>query len=294
MWEKLKKLYRWSNSWTGTIVIVLTIIFFLAQAFIIPSGSMKNTLLIGDALFAKKFSYGVPIPHLPWLEIPLLPDFRGDGHLIDGPRPQRGDIVIFRYPRNPRVHFVKRCVAVGGDRLMVRDKHLYLRVEDNDQKTREFARKMQAEIVEKEGKIWVKDPYAKLHPGIHHDPSITRQSIEGEDFLLPIFDYGPIVVPQDSYFMMGDNRDHSNDSRWWGIVRYRYIVGKPWFIYMSWDNNGVIRWHRIFRTIDSLEEELREGKKPYLTKGCYKNNHKKVVNPEELKREIESQGAGRR
>ncbi|MEO1942376.1 MAG: signal peptidase I [Campylobacterales bacterium] len=292
--EWLRRAYHWSNTWTGTIVIVLLIIFFLAQAFIIPSGSMERTLLIGDALFAQKFAYGVPIPHLPWLEIPILPDFRGDGHLIDGPKPKRGEIVIFRYPRNPRIHFVKRCVAVGGDKLMVRGKHLYLRVADNDRKTEEFAKEMGAEILKLEGELWTRDPYQKLHPGIHHDPRITREQIEGEPFLRPIFDYGPVVVPKGTFFMMGDNRDHSNDSRWWGVVPYRDIVGKPWFIYMSWDKNGVIRWNRVFKTVSSIEEELRKGGKPYLTKGCYSGEEGEGVNPEELKREIESQGGGDR
>ena len=95
----LKKIYNWSSSWTGTIIIVLGIIFFIAQAFVIPSGSMKNTLLIGDMLFVKKFAYGVPTPRIPWLEIKVLPDFNENGHLIEGERPKRGDIVVFRYPK---------------------------------------------------------------------------------------------------------------------------------------------------------------------------------------------------
>ncbi|WP_456479582.1 signal peptidase I [Nautilia sp.] len=273
MKEKLKKFYHWSNTWTGTIVIVLLIIFFLAQAFVIPSGSMKRTLLPGDALFAKKFAYGVPIPHIPWLEIPVLPDFRGDGHLIDGPRPKRGDIVIFRWPVNVKMHFVKRCVAVGGDKLMVRNKNLYLRIQNSDKQTVEFAKKMYAGVVDMNGEKWVKNPYMKDHPGIHHDhPHV--------DFPEEVVNYGPIIVPKDNYFMMGDNRDHSNDSRFWGPVPYKLIVGKPWFIYMSWvmqkpgedeaENcpNYTIRWNRVGKTIDEIEKELREGKKPYLTAGC--------------------------
>ena len=85
----LKKLYHFSNSWVGTIIIVLLVIFFFMQPFVIPSGSMKNTLLVGDFLFAKKFSYGIPIPHIPWAEIPILPDFNKDGHLFKGEGPQR-------------------------------------------------------------------------------------------------------------------------------------------------------------------------------------------------------------
>jgi len=95
----LNKLYDFSSSWTGTVVIVLFIIFFIAQAFVIPSGSMISTLRVGDMLFVKKFAYGIPTPRIPWIEVKVLPDFNGNGHLIEGDRPQRGDIVVFRYPR---------------------------------------------------------------------------------------------------------------------------------------------------------------------------------------------------
>jgi signal peptidase I len=253
MKQKLINFYHWSNTWTGTIVLVLIFMFFIAQAFLIPSGSMKNTLLIHDALFAKKFAYGVPIPHIPWLEIPVLPDFRGDGHLIDGPKPKRGDIVIFRYPKNIKMHFVKRCVATGGDKLFIKDKQLYLRIENSDKKTEEFAKQMKAKIVEVNGEKFVLNPYMPLHPGIHHDPKVN----EIMDFNAPVFNYGPIIVPKNEFFMMGDNRDHSNDSRFWGAVEYKYIVGKPWFIYMSWDKNYKIRWNRVGKTIDEIEEGLR-------------------------------------
>ena len=78
----LNRFYIFSNSWTGTLVIVLFVIFFVAQAFVIPSGSTKRTLLVGDHLFVKKFSYGIATPHFPWLEIPVLPDFNDNGLLI--------------------------------------------------------------------------------------------------------------------------------------------------------------------------------------------------------------------
>ena len=100
----LAKLYKFCSSWTGTFIIVFIVIFFIAQAFVIPSGSMKNTLLVGDFLFAKKFVYGIPTPHIPWLEIPVLPDFNNNGHLIEGNRPKRGEIVIFR-----SLFFLKFC-----------------------------------------------------------------------------------------------------------------------------------------------------------------------------------------
>jgi signal peptidase I len=253
MKKKLISFYHWSNTWTGTIVLVLIFMFFVAQAFLIPSGSMKNTLLIHDALFAKKFAYGVPIPHIPWLEIPLLPDFKGNGHLIDGPKPQRGDIVIFRYPKNKNLHFVKRCVATSGDKLFVKDKQLYLRIENDDKKTQDFAKKMKAKVVEVNGEKFVLNPYMPLHPGIHHDKKVN----EIMDFNAPVFNYGPIIVPKNEFFMMGDNRDHSDDSRFWGTVKYKDIVGKPWFIYMSWDKNYKIRWNRVGKTINEIEEDLR-------------------------------------
>ena len=114
----LNRFYHFSNSWTGTLIIVLFVIFFIAQAFVIPSGSMKRTLLIGDHLFVKKFSYGIPTPHLPWLEIPVLPDFNNNGHLLEGERPKRGDIVVFRYPKDEKIHYVKRCGATENDEIL--------------------------------------------------------------------------------------------------------------------------------------------------------------------------------
>lgn len=246
----LSKLYNWSSSWTGTIVIVLTIIFFIAQAFVIPSGSMKNTLLIGDMLFVKKFSYGIPTPRLPWLEIQVLPDFKGNGHLIDGEGPKRGDIVVFRYPKNDNIHYVKRAVAVGGDLIALKDKNLLLHPnEGNDFVKNNYK---EDEYIEISGKLWLVNPYKKDHPGIHTDPSVTKNGLNPYQ----LFDMLPIEVPKDEYFMMGDNRDHSNDSRFWGTVAYKFIVGKPWFIYFSWDKNSEIRWDRVFRTVEGIEEDM--------------------------------------
>ena len=253
MKERLIKLYHWSNSWTGTIVIVLLIIFFIAQAFVIPSGSMKNTLLIGDHLFVKKFAYGVPTPHIPWLEIPILPDSDNDGHLIEGPKPKRGDIVIFRFPINEKIHYVKRCVAVGGDYLFVYNKDLYLHPHEGDEFIKQNYPK--ENIVNIDGVLWVKNPYRIDHPGIHNDPEV----IDDGRYPQEIFNFGPIVVPKGEFFMMGDNRDHSNDSRFWGSVPYRLIVGKPWFIYFSWDKNYEVRWDRVGKSVEELEEEMKKG-----------------------------------
>ncbi len=260
----LKKLYNWSSSWTGTIVIVLSIIFFVAQAFVIPSGSMKNTLLIGDMLFVKKFTYGIPTPTIPWLELQVLPDFNDNGHLIEGDKPQRGDIVVFRYPKEETIHYVKRCVAVGGDIVALQDKHLFLHPHEGN----EFVKKNYEgyHVTEVDGKLFVMDPYRKDHPGVHNDPTITRNATPFRQ----LFDMNPIKIPENEYFMMGDNRDHSNDSRFWGTVPYKYIVGTPWFIYFSWDKNYEVRWDRVFRTVESIEKEM-DGKELEINheKGIY-------------------------
>jgi signal peptidase I len=253
MKKKLHKLYKWSNSWSGTIVIVLFVIFFIAQAFRIPSGSMKDTLLIGDHLFAKKFAYGIPMPYLPFLEIPIIP-WSKSLKLIDGDTPKRGDIVIFRPPQNHKTHFVKRCVALPGDELIVSNKQLYVHFKEGNEWIKKHYKGY--EIVPFNSKLWVKNPYMKKHKGIHHDSKIVDNGI----YPIQIFEFGPFKVPENTYFMMGDNRDHSNDSRFWGPVPYENIEGTPWFIYFSIDENWEIRWDRMFKTPADLEQE------PYLSR----------------------------
>ncbi len=250
--EKLKKiisgLTHFAGTWTGTIIIVLFLIFFVAQSFVIPSGSMKRTQLIGDFLFAKKFSYGIPTPHLPWLEIPILPDFNDNGHLIEGPRPQREDIVIFRNPQTPKVHFVKRCVAVGGDEILFDNKKLYIHFHDMEDEASIKAAYPDATIVKLKDKLWAVNPYMSKYPGIQYKPEYPGNSFE---MLINHYranksiDMLPVHVDEldtnlfykkvepDHYYMIGDNRDNSNDSRFWGSVPYKNIVGKPWLIYMS-------------------------------------------------------------
>ncbi len=268
--QKLKKLHAFSESWTGTIIIVLLVIFFFIQAFTIPSGSMKNTLLVGDFLFVKKFSYGIPTPHIPWIELPVLPDFDGDGHLIKGEGPKRGEIVVFRSPQNTKIHFVKRCVAKGGDEVLINGATLYVRMSEGD----EFMRANYADkIALIEGRVFVKEPYTQK--GIHNDERVDMESVYldylsvGKFAMAPVFVSGLgdisasggnayyYQVPENEYFMMGDNRDHSSDSRFWGSVPYKLIVGSPWFSYFSWDENHNIRWERIGRLVETLQSDER-------------------------------------
>ena len=280
-----KKLASFANSWVGTFVIVFFIIFFIAQAFIIPTGSMRTTLLIGDGLFGKKFAYGIPIPRIPWIEVPIFPDLDGDGHLFNGDTPKRGDIVIFRYPLDDKLHYVKRLVALGDDLIMMRDKTLYLRPFEGDEYIK--ANYPAESLIDINGMLWVQNPYKNRHKGITYD-----------DIPYPakFVDFGPVKVDSSEYFMMGDNRDHSSDSRFWGSVPYKYIVGKPWFLYFSWEHrdyyemlnssdskdikilqkecDGVnindtrckeiwekyrfsIRWDRMFKSVEAIEKDLQ-------------------------------------
>ena len=273
----LKAFYRFSSSWVGTIIIVLFLIFFVVQSFVIPSGSMKRTMQIGDFLFATKFSYGISIPRLPWVEIPLVPDFNHNGHLIEGPKPQREDIVIFRFPGNPKIHYVKRCVATGGDELIYINEHLFIHFSEGNEYIKENY--PSEKIHTFNDRLWVDNPYKEKYPGIQYAPGV-----QGNIFSLLLantdkIDMSPIYVqnlespvyhnvegkkinalykkvPKDEYYMIGDNRDNSNDSRFWGTVSYSLIVGKPWFIYMSidWDTHK-IRWDRVGTFVDDIQHE---------------------------------------
>lgn len=180
------------------VILALFIRTFVVQAFKIPSGSMKPTLLVGDHILVNKFIYGIKIP---FSDITLIP-FK---------KPKRGDIVVFKFPEDPKKDFIKRVIAVGGEKIQIRNKKVYI-----DDKP-------------------IDNPY-----GTFLDPHSIPGGAQPRDNL------GPVTVPPDSFFVMGDNRDHSYDSRFWGCVKLSKLKGKAFIMYWSWDKvNSGVRWRRL-------------------------------------------------
>ena len=180
------------------LILALVIRTFVVQAFKIPSESMVKTLLVGDHLLASKFSYGVKIPFT-------------HSYIYKGEDPVKGDIIIFEYPNDPSVDYIKRIVGTPGDTIEVRNKQLFRNGEP------------------------VKESYIRFT-----EP----------DRIQPVRDnFGPITVPEGKYFVMGDNRDNSMDSRFWGLVDRSAIRAKAWRIYWSWGGLGDIRWDRIGKAV---------------------------------------------
>ncbi len=188
-------------------LIALVIRTFVIQAFKIPSGSMIPTLLVGDHILVNKFLLGTPVD-IPFTNITLfrMPGLR---------KVQRGDVVVFKYPEDPKRDFIKRVIGVGGDVVMEKDKVVYV----NGRK-----------LIE---------PYTQ-----HVDDEIKPGEFDKRD------NFGPIVVPPRSIFVMGDNRDQSYDSRFWGFVPDSEIKGKAIIIYWSWDGDKTwVRFSRIGRLV---------------------------------------------
>lgn len=188
------------------IIIAILIAFFIrtfiVQAFKIPSGSMKPTLLIGDHLLVNKFIYGIKIPFIRKT-------------LISINEPKRGDVVVFIYPEDRSKDFIKRVIGIGGDTIEIRSKKIFLNGL----------------------------PYDDKH-GVYVEDFIIPGSIQPRD------NFGPFTVPRDTLFTMGDNRDQSYDSRFWGVVDMKDVLGKAMIIYWSWnkDESGV-RWNRLLKVI---------------------------------------------
>jgi signal peptidase I len=187
------------------IVLALVIRTLVVQAFTIPSGSMMDTLLVGDYILVNKFLYGAEMPFTDW-RMPGLRD------------PERGDIIVFRYPQDEKRDFIKRIVGTPGDRIVIRGPEVWVNGER------------------------LAEPYVK------HTSVPSRQS--GQLYCGYAYGCDPTVVPPHSYFVMGDNRDNSQDSRYWGFVRQEKVKGKAFLIYWSWDGDRHwLRWWRLGKYI---------------------------------------------
>jgi signal peptidase I len=180
------------------IILALFIRTFIVQAFKIPSGSMKETLQIGDHILVNKFIYGIKLPYLQTTLIPIT-------------NPKRGDIVVFEFPEDKEKDFIKRVVGVAGDVVEVRNKQVFV------------------------NGVLQQGSYI-----VNSDPHVFPGNLQPRD------NFGPVTVPEHSLFVMGDNRDHSYDSRYWGFVDLKAVKGEAFIIYWSWDkDNFGVRWGRI-------------------------------------------------
>jgi signal peptidase I len=181
------------------LILALFIRTFVIQAFKIPSPSMVPTLLVGDHILVNKFLFGFQIPF-------------ADSKIMAIRQPERGDVIVFRFPRDRKLDFIKRCVAVGGETVEVREKQVFI----NDEP--------------------VTFPQAVF---------LDQGSLmTGRDT------FGPVTVPEGKVFVMGDNRDNSNDSRFWGFVDLKEVKGKAVVIYWSWDKSRT--WPRFNRIGDGI------------------------------------------
>ena len=210
---------EYCKSFFPVILAVLLLRSFLVEPFRIPSGSMMPTLLEGDFILVNKFAYG--------LRLPVLND-----KVVDIGEPQRGDVVVFRYPKDPSVDYIKRIVGLPGDRVGYYNKTVYINGEPVGQVPAGVFIGKGAGI-SMSGASQRKEQLGDVQHDILVMPN--RPGLEGE-----------FVVGEGMYFVMGDNRDNSNDSRYWGAVPESNLVGKAFRIWMNWDGaNGGVNWDRI-------------------------------------------------
>ncbi len=201
MKSKKSLLWEYTEAIITALILALIIRTFVVQAFKIPSGSMIPTLVIGDHILVNKFLYGTQIPFT-------------DRKILAFREPEKGDVIVFKYPENPTKDFIKRVIATEGDTIEQKNKVVYVNGEP------------------------VVETYA-----YHYDPTMRSDSDRRDTF-------GRIQVPKDKIFVMGDNRDHSYDSRFWGFVDEKEVKGKAFIIYWSWDPDKWARFNRIGRLIE--------------------------------------------
>ena len=218
-------LWEWAKSFSMTVLVILVVRTFLLDIFRIPSSSMEGTLLVGDILFVNKLAYGAEVP----LTAKRLPPM----HI-----PQRGEVIVFKWPLDHAKPFVKRLVGLSGDTIAMRNGRLQVNgVAQSERFTRRMPGLAEPMAMEFD---WLRRallPAAHASAGAHP----TRNT------------WGPLVVPAHQLFVLGDNRDNSSDSRYWGFVPDSLLLGQPLLVYYSVVPDSVapgswlsrVRWHRI-------------------------------------------------
>lgn len=218
-------LIEYSKAFFPVILIVFVLRSFILEPFRIPSGSMLPSLYVGDFILVNKFIYGIRLPII-------------DKKIIDVSEPERGDVMVFRFPHDESINYIKRVVGLPGDQIEYKDKQLIINGEVIAQTRADDA---------------ILQDIGASRPSIGHymekldhaNHSILRDSDKPSTNMR-------FSVPEGHYFVMGDNRDYSNDSRYWGFVPEENIIGEAIFIWFSWDsaNGGGVNWPRIGDTIE--------------------------------------------
>lgn len=232
------------RTWMPAILAVLLIRTYVFEPFRIPSGSMVPTLLIGDHVVVNKASYGLWVPYSA-VEVPFMESFWVVPRLevLDWGDPARGDIIVFRYPKDEALNYIKRVVGVPGDRLTVKNNQIFL---NGVAQERVYTEKF--DFIDDNCRATSTRRYVETLDGLEHEV-LTNAGMPGPLATWPR-DGEEIVVPADAVFVMGDNRDNSEDSRRWEFVRYDQIKGKAHFVWFSWDGcAGKVRAERFFRSL---------------------------------------------
>ena len=225
----LPAIVDFARSFFPIFFIVLILRSFIVEPFKIPSGSMMPTLLIGDFILVNKYDYGIRLPVL-------------NTKIIENKTPNRGDIVVFRYPVDPSIPFIKRVVGLPGDKYRYQDKILTI----NDEAVEQV--EIGAYQAVGSGKMMGGATLStELLENAEHEilrmPNRPTQNVEG-------------IVPKGHYFVLGDNRDNSKDSRYWGFVPDENLVGRAFMIWMNWDGkNGGVEWNRIGTMISKINDK---------------------------------------
>lgn len=226
---------EYTESLIVAILLALVLRFFVVSAYKIPTGSMIPTLKVGDFIFAYKLPYGLPIPFT-------------DGSRLNASLPSRGDVVVFRYPGNEQVNYVKRVVGLPGDQIAIKNKKLF--INDIEAKYESISNDVIGDLPGAEYYAPFKESFGDAAGESTHEV-ITNRSDEADFF-------GPVVVPPGQIFVLGDNRDSSDDSRYWGTVPVKNLEGRVVVVWLSLDWMNLwagerlptVRWDRFFKKID--------------------------------------------